>query len=55
MKTDKFKILIHPNAEKEFIDSVEWYELWRKDLGAEFSFEIEKVLLLIEHNPFYSH
>ena len=52
MKIDNFTILIHPNAEKEFIDSVEWYELLRKNLGVEFSSEIEKVLLLIEHNPF---
>ena len=47
-----YSVNFHPNAEKEFIASMQWYEHSRKDLGNEFMLEIQKVIDLIEQNPF---
>ncbi len=47
-----YSVNFHPNAEKEFIASVQWYGHSRKDLGNEFMIGIRKVIDLIEQNPF---
>lgn len=48
---NNYSVYFHPNAEKEPLDSLGWYELSKKDLGIEFMTEINKVLDLIELNP----
>ena len=46
-----YSVNFHPNAEKEFIASMQWYGHSRKDLGNEFMIGIRKVIDLIELNP----
>ncbi len=47
-----FTIILHPKAEKEYLDSVEWYEQSLIGLGEEFINEVGVVIKQIENNPF---
>ncbi len=51
MMESRYQIVYHPIAEKEFLDSISWYEENRTGLSVDFIFEIEKVLSHIEDNP----
>ena len=50
----KFAIIFHPEAEKEYLDSVNWYEDALIGLGEEFVEEIERIFDQISINPFCS-
>jgi hypothetical protein len=50
----KFAIIFHPEAEKEYLDSVKWYEDALIGLGEEFVEEIERIFDQISINPFCS-
>ncbi|OFY64947.1 MAG: hypothetical protein A3H98_07300 [Bacteroidetes bacterium RIFCSPLOWO2_02_FULL_36_8] len=50
--TDNYRIIFHPLAEIEYLDSVSWYEDNRTGLGIQFIREIEKKLNIIETNPY---
>lgn len=47
-----YKIIFHPLAEKEYLESVSWYEDNRTGLGLQFIREIENTLDTIEANPY---
>jgi len=47
-----YSIVFHPLAEKEYLESVAWYEDNRTGLSLGFINEVEKVLDHIETNPF---
>ena len=47
-----YKLTFHPLAEKEYVESVVWYEKNRTGLGVQFIEEIENLLDHIEQNPF---
>jgi toxin ParE1/3/4 len=44
-------LVLRSVAEKEFEDSIEWYEKQREGLGAEFRAIIEEYFQCIEDNP----
>ncbi len=44
-------IIFHPLAEKEYLESIEWYENNLINLGEEFIKEVEQVIELIELQP----
>ncbi|MGK0412382.1 MAG: toxin ParE1/3/4 [Polaribacter sp.] len=46
-----FKIVIKPEAEKELLEALEWYDLKKDNLGTELFIEISKVLDTIKENP----
>ncbi len=48
---NKYSIIFHPKAEKEYLESVEWYENSLIGLGQEFVDEIENTINLISDNP----
>lgn len=50
MKTE-FSILFHPLAEKEYYESIEWYENSQSGLGQKFINDIEKSINLISLKP----
>lgn len=47
-----FKLIIDPLADKEFHNSIDWYEENLPDLGVEFTNEVTRVLEFIEQNPY---
>jgi plasmid stabilization system protein ParE len=47
-----FEIIFSPKAEKEFLDSIEWYEENLTNLGLELKNEVKRVLEIIEQNPY---
>ena len=49
---NKYSIIFHPEAEKEYLDSVKWYEDSLIGLGKEFVAEVENILDHISHRPF---
>src|ERR1035437_5604812 len=49
---NRYHIIYHPLAEKEYLESVSWYEDNLTGLGSDFIREVEKVLTHIETNPF---
>lgn len=51
MESD-FSILLHPEAEKEYLESVRWYENALIGLGKEFVDEIENMFDRIGKNSF---
>ena len=48
----KFSLNYHPSAQKEYLDSVSWYEQAKTGLGEQFIQELEAMLDKIEQNPF---
>lgn len=48
---NKRVIIFHPDAEREYFDSVEWYEDSLIGLGGEFVSEVESVLDQISSRP----
>ncbi len=48
---NNYTIIFHPKAEKEYLDSVEWYEDAMIELGQEFVDEIENTINRISTNP----
>jgi mRNA-degrading endonuclease RelE of RelBE toxin-antitoxin system len=48
----RYHIVYHPLAEKEYLESISWYEDNLTGLGNSFISEIEKTLSRIEINPF---
>jgi len=48
---NKYVIIFHPKAEKEYLESVEWYEDALIGLGDEFVNEIETTINRIQNNP----
>ena len=48
----RFSLVFHPLAEREYLDSVVWYEESLTGLGSRFVREIESALNTIEKNPF---
>ena len=46
-----FKIVIKPEAEKELLKALEWYNAKNINLASELYFEISTVLDKIEQNP----
>lgn len=46
-----YKILFHPLAEIEYLDSVDWYETALPGLGEEFVLEVQTVINQIIHQP----
>ena len=49
---ENYQIVFHPLAEKEYLESVSWYEDNRTGLGLQFIREIENMLDTIEANPY---
>ena len=49
---NKFSLTFHPKAEKEYLESVAWYEDALIGLGQEFVDEIETTFDHISKNPF---
>lgn len=49
---NSFKLNIDPLADKEFQNSIDWYEENQIDLGNDFIKEVEDVLDLIKQNPY---
>ena len=49
---NRYHITYHPLAEKEYLESVSWYEDNLTGLGNDFISEVEKTLTHIETNPF---
>jgi toxin ParE1/3/4 len=49
---DSFEIIFNPLAEKEFLESIAWYEEKLTNLGLEFKNEIKRVIEIIEQNPY---
>ena len=49
--TAEYVILFHPKAEKEYLESLIWYENAIIGLGQEFFYEIENVVKRITENP----
>ncbi len=47
----KYSISFHPEAEKEYLESVKWYESALSGLGDDFINEIEITLNRIDSNP----
>jgi mRNA-degrading endonuclease RelE of RelBE toxin-antitoxin system len=47
----RYDTTYHPLAEKEYLESVSWYEDNLTGLGIDFIGEVEKVLTRIETNP----
>jgi len=47
-----YKLTFHPVAEKEYLDSVKWYEECKAGLAEPFIREVSKILDLLEKNPF---
>jgi hypothetical protein len=48
---NSYEIIFHPKAEKEYLESVEWYENALVGLGEAFVDEIEKSISRISKNP----
>jgi mRNA-degrading endonuclease RelE of RelBE toxin-antitoxin system len=48
---NKYAVIFHPKAEKEYLESVEWYEDALIGLGDEFVDEIENTINRINSNP----
>ena len=49
---DGFKLNFDPLADKELLNSINWYEEILPDLGLEFMNEVKTVLEIIEENPY---
>ncbi len=47
-----FRILFHPEAEKEYYEAIKWYEERLTGLGIKFEKAIEKQVKLIAIKPF---
>ena len=48
----KYSVVLHPKSEKEYLDSVEWYEQALIGLGKDFTEEVGVVIEQIKQNPF---
>ena len=48
---NSYSIIFHPKAEKEYLESVEWYENALTGLGQEFVDEIGKIIHQIYTTP----
>ena len=48
----RYQITFHPLAEKEYLESVSWYEENRTGLGLQYIQTLEKTLNTIETNPY---
>jgi len=46
-----YRLRIRARAERDIAAAQLWYEAQRKGLGAEFRFEVEKVLTQLRDNP----
>jgi len=46
-----YRLEIHPFAELELKETLDWYNLQRENLGNAFLSEVEKLLALIQQNP----
>lgn len=46
-----YRLEIHPFAELELKETIDWYNLQRENLGNAFLLEVEKMLALIQQNP----
>ena len=49
---NNYSFIFHPKAEKEYLESVKWYENALTGLGKEFADEIENVITRIHENPY---
>jgi mRNA-degrading endonuclease RelE of RelBE toxin-antitoxin system len=47
-----YTLIFHPIAEKEYLESIAWYEDSKTGLGERFIKEIESILDHLEQNPF---
>ena len=47
----EYKLLINPFAEADLIDTKEWYDLQKENLGLEFVNEVKKTIFRIQENP----
>lgn len=47
-----YRIILHPRAEKELLESVVWYEDLSQGLGNDFLKETEKILHHLEIHPY---
>ncbi len=48
----KYKLVIKPEAEKDLIETFQWYEQKRIGLGHDFLLQIDAGLRFIQNNPF---
>jgi hypothetical protein len=48
---NKYSVIFHPKAEKEYLESVQWYENALIGLGQQFVNEIEKAIIQINNSP----
>ena len=46
-----FRVKIHPFAELDLKETIDWYDLQRENLGNAFLSEVEKTLTRIQQNP----
>ncbi len=46
-----YQLIFHPEADKEFAESVAWYEEQKENLGERFIAVIEETIKRIESNP----
>lgn len=47
-----YRVIIHPKAEKELLESIAWYEKVSQGLGNDFLKETGKVICHLELHPF---
>ena len=47
-----YRVIFHPKAEKEWLESVIWYEKISPGLGDDFRKETEKVIHHLQIHPF---
>ena len=47
-----YTVLLHPEAEKEYLSSILWYESRFSGLGDRFEEAVEKCIISITQHPF---
>lgn len=47
-----YNLELHPSAEQELWDAVDWYDAQKGDLGKQFARELQEIMKLVRQTPF---